>query len=193
MVEISIKGMDNLRKNVEALGPRAQNAFEEGIIAEVAKVMRKAYKLVPIYTGSLQGSAFLRERKTNDSRDITFGYDEKYAVFVHEHPNGHMNGDGHPCGCYATIHRPRPGQKRNGQGYKWLEKAINSIGQDFIGAVQRRVRSAVMRANGDRGRRPTLPVVVKAPASPGGGGGGGSSVLKKLIDQVAGLKGKKGK
>ena len=183
MVSISLQGIDQLRAKLAAMGPNAQVELENGVVEEMRKVMFHAQRAVPVYSGALRSSAFVRTALRNQGRtDWTFGYQAPYALFVHDHPNAHPNADGHPCACYATIHRPRPGMLRNGEGYKWLEKAVLARG-DMVGAVFRRVRNALLIASGQRnaGTRPAPPQPPEAGgavASKGAGrrGGGGMRI-----------------
>lgn len=193
MVSISLQGIEQLRAKLAAMGPNAQAELENGVVEEMRKVMFHAQRKVPVYTGQLRSSAFVRTAMRNQSRtDWMFGYDAPYALFVHDHPNAHTNQDGHPCACYATIHRPRPGMLRNGEGYRWLAKVAEARG-DMVGAVFRRVRNALLIASGQRNAgRPNPPQppeaggVVSSRGSRGGGGGAAlKGYLKTLLELAA--------
>lgn len=156
MVRASVIGLGEARRKLAALGPNTQAAFERSIVEQLHAMMVAAQNAVPIYSGALRSTAFLRPRRRKNARWWEFGYRSPYAAFVHDHPNAHTNEDGHPCACYATIHRPVPGMLRNGQGYKWLERTVKARGNMVAQAIEA-VRRAI--ASGTPESRPADPTL----------------------------------
>lgn len=130
-LKIQIQGLEPLRKKLEKLAPAAADALHAQVLAEAGSVMNEAQQRVPVVTGRLRSSAFVREVQRNQYRtDVAYGYEAPYAIFVHEIPY-----DGHTT-------RGLPGAVRNGLGYKWLQLAANKV----LRGAPTRLASAVRQA-----------------------------------------------
>jgi hypothetical protein len=128
-VRITVPNIGNLVAKLKKLPPKVQTAFYEGLLKEAGAIMDNAQTRVPVVTGRLRSSAFIRDEKRKGKRDITLGYDAPYAVYVHEIP------------YKGTTTKGLPGAMRNGKGYKWVQKAVNFA---LKGARERLIN--VMRA-----------------------------------------------
>ena len=100
-IYVQVEGVEALKKKLAHLGKRAQAAFEDALILEAGAVMNEGQRRVPVVTGRLRSSAFVRPVQRNQYRsDLRFGYAAPYAIYVHEIPGG--------------------------RGYKWLANAVNA-------------------------------------------------------------------
>ena len=171
MLKIEIKGMDELRRRLEAAGASLAPSAENAITYDVAvKTMDEAQTTVPVVSGQLKSSAFIRKPRGGNNPLVSMGYEAPYAVYVHEIPY-----DGHTT-------RGLPGAKNNGQGYKWLQKAYVRTMRGAVAAAKERVKNDIKAAwtSAKRTQRQGNP------PQPKGGSGGGNVLLKLFRKLIAG-------
>jgi hypothetical protein len=177
MVKIDIKGMPELRKRLEAAGASLAPSAENAITYDIAlTTMDEAQKTVPVVSGALRASAFIRKPQGGNNPLVTMGYEMPYALYVHEIPY-----DGHTT-------KGLPGAQNNGKGYKWLQKAYVRTMRGAAAKAKERVKKDIKNAwdNAQRTQRKGT-----APQPKGGkGGGGGSGILFKLFKVLIGAGGK---
>lgn len=155
MIKVELPDLRKISARLERLGPKAVEAFEAGLRADAGAIMDAAQAKVPVVTGWLRSSAYVRETQTQRGRlALQFGYHAPHAVYVHEVPY-----DGHTT-------RGLPGALRNGQGYKWLEKSAKRVLQGFSQRMANRVRAAMKGQRVDGGLRRALNKAFPAPAKP---------------------------
>jgi hypothetical protein len=89
-------------QNLNRVAERLPRAVAVGLYGFALEVLRKAQRLVPVDTGFLRNSAFVRQPEWNGQGfKVSLGYRAPYAIFVHEGPHS--------------------------SGRKWLEKAFNAF------------------------------------------------------------------
>ncbi len=119
MIRFELQGMEKIRERFKGLTKRGLDAMEAALIAEAGEVMNTGQTLVPVVTGRLRSSAYVRKVSRNQHRsDLRFGYAAPYAVFVHERP---------------------------GRGYKWLRRALAMTANARKRRLQRAFNDAMRR------------------------------------------------
>jgi hypothetical protein len=132
VIKIELQNMEKLRAQLGKLPKRAKDAFEAGMIEQAAAILTAAQKRVPVVTGRLRSSARVAKVKRNQYRsDLLVQYEAPYAIYVHEIPY-----DGHTT-------RGLPGAERNGEGYKWLQKAADKVIPKIVPTVIKRIQAAL--------------------------------------------------
>jgi hypothetical protein len=117
-LRIEMQGLERLKASLHSLGRRVEAAAEAALMEEAGRVMGAAQKDVPVDTGRLRSSAFVRQVRRNQHRtDVAFGYTAPYAVAVHERP--------------GTRH------------HHWLQHAADRVLAGLVGRVMRRVKAAL--------------------------------------------------
>jgi hypothetical protein len=117
-LKIEVYNLESLRRRLNGLGAKAEDAFEASMVDEAQMVIDAAQQTVPVVSGRLRSSAFVRKVARNQHRsDIRFGYDAPYASQVHERPGG--------------------------KGYKWLATAANRLLHGMSGRVAARIKAAL--------------------------------------------------
>lgn len=134
-IRIKTHGIERLTKVLNKLEKGAKESAEDALVGIGQDFMDKAQTLVPVVTGRLRSSAFVRAQARNKNvTDVHIGYETPYAIIVHE-----VQFDGHTT-------RGLPGAMRNGMGYKWLQRAAISTWpralKKAISAIQAKIREA---------------------------------------------------
>lgn len=132
-VNIRVKGLEKLNAKLKKLGPAAAEALNDGLVEEAGNIMNEAQNRVPVVTGRLRSSAFIRDNRKRTGREISLGYEAPYAQYVHEIPYSGKTTKG------------LPGALRNGKGYKWLEKAANKALQGVRVRLINKIRAALSK------------------------------------------------
>lgn len=130
MIRVSVKGLPAIQGILKNLPKETSKELREALIDEAQGVIGEAQKRVPVVTGQLRSSAYVRATKTR----VDAGYDAPHAVYVHEIPY-----DGHTT-------KGLPGAERNGEGYKWLAKAAQKMLRGARQRLARRLKLATRRA-----------------------------------------------
>src|SRR3990167_5454214 len=132
MVKVEVRGMEALQARLKRTSATLAREAPKAVRVFAGEGMNEAQKRVPVVTGRLRSSAYIREVKRNQHRtDVRFGYEAPYAVFVHEIPYS------------GRTTRGKPGALRNGKGYKWLQRAFQKVKRNSASRVMDRIKHAV--------------------------------------------------
>lgn len=85
----TVEGDDELIAKLNALWPRFSNAAVSGCMDWADDVMNTSKRLVPVDTGALKGSGYTKVMSGPDGVEITLGYSQNYALYVHENMEAH--------------------------------------------------------------------------------------------------------
>jgi hypothetical protein len=154
VIKVELPDLRKISARLERLGPAAVGAFEAGLRADAGAIMDDCQQnRVPVVTGWLRSSAYVRETQTRSGRlALQFGYQAPHAVYVHEIPySGHTT-------------RGLPGAMRNGEGYKFLEKSARRVLAGFSERMARRVQAALRGKRVPGGLRTALNKAFPKPA-----------------------------
>lgn len=106
-----------MQRKLQRVKSALANELPKAFVDEANKVMSEAQNNVPVITGRLRSSAYVRTVARNQHRtDVRFGYDAPYAASVHENPNS--------------------------RGWKWLYNAFLKV----TGGTKMRVAERLKRA-----------------------------------------------
>jgi len=98
-ITVEVKGTEELHRVLEKLGERAQAELGKALYAEAELIMTESKKQVPVDTGTLRASGFVKEPETKGGKvEVELGYGgpaskvnpktgqrtEEYAYWVHE-------------------------------------------------------------------------------------------------------------
>lgn len=81
---LEIKELKKFVKRLEKAGARIQSRAERGLIDAGSFLQGESMKIVPVQTGYLRASAFVRKVGPGH---VIVGYAAAYAAYVHENPN----------------------------------------------------------------------------------------------------------
>ena len=81
---LTIRGSKEFQKRLTALRKAHPTRFGRGLIRAGLYVHRESQKIVPVDTGALKGSSYTRHTGTGADMVVRIGYQQSYAVFVHE-------------------------------------------------------------------------------------------------------------
>lgn len=102
---IRVNGMDKLMGHLQRLGPQAEPALAAALREEGERIMTASKAtFVPVDQGPLRASGFVEQ---TTPLVVTLGYDEVYALAVHENPRAGHTGGYSPSGKkykhWATV------------------------------------------------------------------------------------------
>lgn len=120
MSKTSIKGMDQVLKNLNSEIRKIEGASLKGLIQAaiiIRRDMDQTPPMIPIDTGNLRGSWTVETIRSVSSPAIRLGFTSYYAWFVHE-----MVG--------ANFQRP-------GAGAKFFEAALKNNRDNILNAIRR--------------------------------------------------------
>lgn len=121
-VGITTSGLRKVQKNLDKKIAGMGRAALSGLLAGGQIIFREAQAHVPIDTGHLAGSGYVR-RGEDDNETVVVGYEASYALFVHENTGARF--------------------KRPAATAKWLENAVKAKAPEVRNEVARRMRGAV--------------------------------------------------
>lgn len=117
------KVLNNLNKEIEKI----KNASFEGLLKGALIIERESNKRVPIETGVLRASSYVR--KNQDGRkSVVIGYSSSYAIFVHENMEMTLKGLPRPSGI-GVYWGPK------GEA-KFLERAIAEKSKEVLEVIR---------------------------------------------------------
>jgi hypothetical protein len=164
-MSLNVKGLDELRKRFEATSKAMRETIEGHALATIGAVMQEAQRTVPVVTGELKSTAFIKSTKSgNGTASAKSGYTAPHALHVHE-----IQYSG-----YTT--KGLPGAKNNGKGYKWLEKAGKKMQRNAYNLLRAGISQTLMNGK---------PVKWNVPALDRGGRAGFAARLGKSLVGVA--------
>lgn len=79
-----LEGVNEVTRNLLRAGKIIQRNTQRGMKKAGLFLERKSNEIVPIQTGNLRGSSFVRASGSGVRFAVTIGYTASYAVFVHE-------------------------------------------------------------------------------------------------------------
>jgi hypothetical protein len=86
MTQISVKGINIVKNNLNKINKNSQIGFYKGIVQAGLYLQRESQKITPVDTGALVNSAFTDAVGNGFLTKVTVGYrGVYYAPFVHEH------------------------------------------------------------------------------------------------------------
>ena len=123
-ITVKLTGLEALQARLKRVQKVTADTTFRRLVVKVSACMTEAQKTVPVVTGRLRSTAFVRKQAANQYRqDLHFGYEAPYASFVHERPEG--------------------------RGYQWMRKAFLKVLRGRgVAEVKQEVIAAVRRAWG---------------------------------------------
>lgn len=100
-VDVKVEGEANLRMRIRAEERQRNEGFLRGMEMAANYLLNKSLPLVPIEYGDLYRSGNVRATGQGHNRQYEIGYDEEYAIFVHENLLAH-----HPHGQAKFLEQP---------------------------------------------------------------------------------------
>ena len=122
-IKIKLQGfveLNNKLKNISEVSNVVQNA----LLDCGNDLQQKAQDLTPVRTGALRASAFTEADRQGRKPSITVGFEEEYALFVHENLEAHHN---------------------NGQA-KFLEQPLKENADKYVEYVRDKVQELIDRS-----------------------------------------------
>lgn len=116
---IKVEGTKEVARAMRYIDKQTHRRVRAELLKGGQRIYRDSQKHVPIDTGNLAGSGFVRFDRDNDEV-VLVGYEASYALLVHE-----------------AIERE---WKRPGATAKYLENAFNKYAKDTIDRVRRRLK-----------------------------------------------------
>lgn len=110
-----VTGMGKVLSNLKRFNGNFGTAFERGLKKAGLFLQRESQKIVPVDTSALKNSAFTRAEGKGFKTDVTVGYTQEYAVFVHENMDA----------------RHKPGKQA-----KFLEQPMNDKKDEMLGIIK---------------------------------------------------------
>ena len=80
----AIVGIETVIKNMRAANKNMGARFSRNIFMAGKFLQRESMKIVPVEDGDLRGSAYTRPIGRGWDRDVIVGYNNPYAIWVHE-------------------------------------------------------------------------------------------------------------
>jgi hypothetical protein len=134
VIKLRVQNVEKIQRTLAGASEASARALRESLRRESGRILNEAQKLVPVVTGRLRSSAYMRGTERNQHRtDFDFGYSAPYAVRIHEE---RFSG---------RTTRNRPGAKNNGKGYKWLERAARRVMVGVRSRTAKFIRAAMAR------------------------------------------------
>ena len=129
-MKTEIQGLDELNRALAKMVPEVTREAEAGIFAGGFIIQAAAQENAPREYGDLARSAYNRKQ----SRGTEVGFDEAYAIYVHENMEQKLKGQPRPSGL---------GTYWNPGGPKFLERAVNEKAKDVLDEVARRIAGVI--------------------------------------------------
>jgi hypothetical protein len=126
-VAVKLKGQSKVLKNLNKELKNIKNATFEGLLKGGFIIERESNKRVPIETGVLRASSYVRKNQ-DGKRSVVIGYSSSYAIFVHE--NMEMKLKGLPRQSGLGVYWGPKGEA------KFLERAIAEKSKDVLEVVR---------------------------------------------------------
>lgn len=79
-----LEGLDKVVAGIKRLDRAAAKGFEIGLVRAGLYVQRESQKIVPVDTGALRNSAYTRKKGSGKKTEVSVGYTQSYAIYVHE-------------------------------------------------------------------------------------------------------------
>lgn len=154
---IRLKGVQTVIDNLRKADKRFANGVAAGLKEAGRYLLTKSRSYVPVHTGNLKGSAFIRSRGTGFKTIVAVGYTAAYAPFVHEnvdalHGKEFNEAYADKIAAHARVSRktgklswPKKTMwfpRGENQQAKFLEKPMKEERRTILGIISRRAKSA---------------------------------------------------
>lgn len=142
-----IKGLAELQARFAKTSAAMRETIEGHALATCGAIMQEAQRRVPVVTGQLRSSAWIRQNKrgkTSGFANASCGYSAKHASFVHDIPYSGKTTKG------------LPGAVRNGKGYKWLEKSAKAMSRSAVNLLRAGISETLVTGKPVRWNVPAL-------------------------------------
>lgn len=83
-IEVRVLGQTNLLQNLHRADKVLAIRLEKGLIKAGFFLLRKSQQRVPVDTGALKASGYVRKNGQGLSTEVLVGYTQSYAIYVHE-------------------------------------------------------------------------------------------------------------
>lgn len=84
MIISHLKGVADMISRMRSKDAEIQSRINAGMAAAGAKILQLSAPLVPVETGALKRSAFIRVTGSGTATVVNVGYSTSYALYVHE-------------------------------------------------------------------------------------------------------------
>lgn len=136
MSKTGIQGFDQFIRNLNKELERIKKGTTTGLTKAAHHVMKESIKKVPVATGFLKNSSYVRSPSVSKNRAVVeLGYQAAYALYVHENPRS-----GKTMGFSPSGIRYPPGKWATVGEYKFLEKPFRSERSRIIDIIVRNAR-----------------------------------------------------
>lgn len=99
---VEVTGVAQALKRLHVAKGETARGMERGLTKAALRLLALSQRVVPVDTGNLKGSGFVRKQGSGFSTECMVGYSTDYAVFVHENLEAR-----HAPGTYAKfVERP---------------------------------------------------------------------------------------
>ena len=132
---------------LDITGKEGVKALKRGLRAEGENLRTESMRIVPVDTGFLKGTAFVRQTSSGESFEVLIGYGTRYALFVHEIPPPE-EGAPHPQQFEPGT---RTARHKAPTSWKYLErpavKRFAKVEGRLVRRIMRDVRAKAQKAN----------------------------------------------
>lgn len=137
-VKVTVEGAEFVVRNIRSARARLATGISRGLRRAGILVLRESKKMVPVDTGVLKASGFVRAHFSGADTVVTVGYTAAYAGTVHEDLTK-AHGDEYNSKHAVAIAAGFKKRRGSGQSAKYLEtpvrwniKAINKVVKDTV-------------------------------------------------------------
>jgi hypothetical protein len=121
MAEIKLEGFVELNNKFKKSISEISSVVENALLDCGNDLQQKAQDLTPVDTGALRASAFTEADRQGKNPSVIVGFEEEYAIFVHENLEAHHD---------------------NGQA-KFLEQPLQENIDKYVGHVRDKVQDLI--------------------------------------------------
>lgn len=134
-----VKGVLEVQSRLKRIQDQIAARVEVALVRGAARIVQDSDKEVPVDTGDLRRSRFVRKEGSGLSTKITIGYNTPYAIYVHEDLTKN-HGEFFNAVYRKDIRAGRTHKRRKTEKAKFLEDPIrnniDSIREDVAKAVR---------------------------------------------------------
>lgn len=131
-----IQGLDEFLRNLNKELEKIKRGSTTGLTKAAWHVVKESVKIVPVATGYLKNSSYVRPPVVTKNRAVVeLGYHAAYALYVHENPRSGKtygyspSGRKYPPGTWAMVGE-----------YKFLEKPFRKERRKIIDIIVKNAR-----------------------------------------------------
>lgn len=160
--DVGIRGLKQVMANIRRETELRKRRFLIGLTRGAAVIFRASQQLVPIDTGNLRASGYVRQTGTAVHPVIAIGYTASYAIFVHENLQA-LHGEAFNRAYAKQLARAKK-RRRAGvlpasspyrhnrapaQQAKFLEHPFRTLRMPIINAIRQYVATGVWQTPSD--------------------------------------------